>query len=240
MSKQRTNNTVVAQGTKQQVSKILMGQMLTWAKRYTNLSCTPYSYKASQVESSAITKIMRSGYGRDGAITSWTSDDFDFRFEYGRRGGVRVSYMNNQGLQSAIFQKDEWLCMMNYIDRKIHGLLNAEKAKEEEEQRKAEEEKFQKAVEAAILSDITKGDASRIRHALAIEDACHGKLKYGSAAEAHATESNAILKARTGHDAAHYARKIKETLKERIDSEPSISLDDEADGNASEEDFVEA
>lgn len=172
MSK-RTNNTMVAQGTKQQVSKILMGQMLTWAKRYTNLSYVPYSYKASQIETSAITRIMRSGYERD-SITSWTSEDFDFRFEYGRRGGVRVSYMNNQGLQSAVFQASEWRCMMDYISRKIQNLLDAEKAKEEEEQRKAEEEKFQHAVEVAVLNDIAKGSASRIRNMLEVEQALHG------------------------------------------------------------------
>lgn len=164
MSK-RTNNTMVAQGTKQQVSKILMGQMLTWAKRYTNLSYMPYSYKASQIETSAITRIMRSGYERD-SITSWASEDFDFRFEYGRRGGVRVSYMNNQGLQSAVFQASEWRCMMDYISRKIQNLLDAEKAKEEEEQRKAEEERFQRAVENAVLKALGRDKCSNLYRAI--------------------------------------------------------------------------
>ena len=172
MSKQHNNTTAQSITMKQQVSKVMLSQMVAWAKRYTSMSYMPYSYKEQQVNNSAITKIMKSGYGRD-SISSWTSEDFDFRFEYGRKGGVRVSYMNNQGLQSAIFQRDEWLCMMNYIGRKIHSLLDAEKTKEEEEQKKAEEEKFKKAVEAAILEDIAKGKDSRIRNAIETENTVH-------------------------------------------------------------------
>ena len=174
MSKATTKVNVTINNTKQNVSKILLGQLISDAEGIAKCKYDCIERRISTLKHCMAYNLINSGYHKNHSLASWSSDDFEFRFEYGRRGGCRVSYMNNQGLQSAVFQASEWKCTMDYLKRRIDRIIDRLHAEKEDEIRKAEEERFQRQVISVILDDIAQGKASKIKTFLDIEQAVHG------------------------------------------------------------------
>ena len=137
--------------SKQQVSKILLSQVKREIK---DLS---YYNDVALIERSIAANLCRSSYHKDGSIRSWGAEGiFNFVFEFGRRGGVRISYCNSDGLQSAVFQHDEWDNLKHMlkimVDKAISDIKNAEADKK----RKEEQERFEAAVAEAVRKELQK------------------------------------------------------------------------------------
>lgn len=219
MSKATTKVNVTVNNTKQNVSKILLSQLMSDANGIANCKYDCIDRRIATLKSCIGYSLINSGYNRNHSTTGWSSEDFEFHFEYGRRGGCRVSYMNNQGLQSAVFQASEWRCMMDYLKRKIDRLIDRLHAEKDEEIRRFEEEKFQKAVEEAVLNDIAKGSASRIRNLLEVEQAIHGNPS-------------------DDHCKCSCTHKVSGEVRKDIAKAASMTMD-ELEGKSDEDDFVE-
>ena len=120
--------------SKQQVSKILLSQVKREIK---DLS---YYKDAALIERSIAANLCRSSYHKDGSIRSWGAEGiFNFVFEFGRRGGVRISYCNSNGLQSAVFQHDEWENMKHMLKSIIASAVDRIEEAEADKKRKEEQ-----------------------------------------------------------------------------------------------------
>ena len=137
MSKRNTT-AKAAQSTsmKQQVSKILLGQLIADAEGIASCKYDPIDRRIATLKRSISYNLINSGYHKNHSLASWSSEHFEMSFEYGKLGGTRISYMNNQGLQSAVFQASEWNCMMDYLKRRIDRLIDRLHNEKEEEARK--------------------------------------------------------------------------------------------------------
>lgn len=147
----KNTQTVRMVGNKQQVSKVLLSQV----KR--EIKDLMYYKDAAIIERSVAANLCRSSYYKDGSIRSWGQDGvFNFVFEFGRRGGVRISYCNSNGLQSAVFQHDEWdnlkHMLRSMVEKAISDIENAEADKK----RKDEQERFEAAVAEAVRKELQK------------------------------------------------------------------------------------
>ena len=143
--------TMKVETSKHQVSKVLLSQV----KR--QIKDLMYYKDAALIERSIAANLCRSSYHKDGSIRSWGVDGiFNFVFEFGRRGGVRISYCNSDGLQSAVFQHDEWdnlkHMLKSMVDKAISDIENAEA----EKKRKEEQERFEAAVAEAVRKELQK------------------------------------------------------------------------------------
>lgn len=155
--------------SKQQISKILMSQLTSHlenaAKYWTSNedACTIKDHDIAY-------KIVKSRAFTNGCITSWSSFDFRFKFEYGRRKSVRVSYMNSDGLISAIFGEDEWICMCEFIEERLDRIT--EKGFDELAKKKAEQDqwlfdhKVKVAVEKALAERAERKEKYMDVHAM--------------------------------------------------------------------------
>ena len=143
--------TMKVETSKHQVSKVLLSQV----KR--EIKDLMYYKDAALIERSIAANLCRSSYHKDGSIRSWGAEGiFNFVFEFGRRGGVRISYCNSDGLQSAVFQHDEWdnlkSMLKSMVDKAISDIKNAEADKK----RKEEQERFEAAVAEAVRKELQK------------------------------------------------------------------------------------
>ena len=143
--------TMKVETSKHQVSKVLLSQV----KR--QIKDLMYYKDAALIERSIAANLCRSSYHKDGSIRSWGVEGiFNFVFEFGRRGGVRISYCNSDGLQSAVFQHDEWdnlkHMLKSMVDKAILDIENAEADKK----RKEEQERFEAAVAEAVHKELQK------------------------------------------------------------------------------------
>ena len=143
--------TMKVETSKHQVSKVLLSQV----KR--QIKDLMYYKDAALIERSIAANLCRSSYNKDGSIRSWGAEGiFNFVFEFGRRGGVRISYCNSDGLQSAVFQHDEWdnlkHMLKSMVDKAISDIKNAEA----EKKRKEEQERFEAAVAEAVRKELQK------------------------------------------------------------------------------------
>ena len=143
--------TMKVETSKHQVSKVLLSQV----KR--EIKDLMYYKDAALIERSIAANLCRSSYHKDGSIRSWGVEGiFNFVFEFGRRGGVRISYCNSDGLQSAVFQHDEWdnlkHMLKSMVDKAISDIKNAEADKK----RKEEQERFEAAVAEAVRKELQK------------------------------------------------------------------------------------
>ena len=136
---------------KQQVSKALMSQ----AKREIN-DLMHYNDPAV-IKRSVAAKLCDSGYHKDGSIRSWEIEGiFNFVFEYGRRGGIRISYCNSNGLQSATFQAGEWESLNHMLQHMVKSAISSIEEKAEAEKKAEEQKRFEDAVAAAVRKELYK------------------------------------------------------------------------------------
>ena len=221
MSKRNTTAKAAQSITmKQQVSKILLGQLIADAEGIASCKYDPVDRRIATLKRSISYNLINSGYHKNHSLASWSSEHFEMRFEYGKLGGTRISYMNNQGLQSAVFQASEWNCMMSYLKRKVDGIIDRLHSEKEEEIRKAEEEIFQRHVISVILDDIAHGDYSKIRNLLEVEQAIHGN------------PSDAHCKCSCTHS------KVSGEVRKDTAKAASMTMD-ELEGKSNEGDFTE-
>lgn len=145
------NNTMKVETNKQQVSKVLLSQV----KR--QIKDLMYYKDAAIIERSVAANLCRSSYHKDGSIRSWGQDGvFNFVFEFGRRGGVRISYCNSNGLQSAVFQHDEWDNLKHMLRSMVEKAISDIEDAEAEKKRKEEQERFEAAVAEAVRKELQK------------------------------------------------------------------------------------
>ena len=127
-------NSVNMVTSKQQVSKVLLSQLKREIK---DLS---YYGDAAIIERSVAARLCSSSYHKNGSVRSWgVEDTFNFVFEFGRRGGVRISYCNSNGLQSAVFQHDEWENMKHMLKSIIASAVARIEEAEADKKRKEEQ-----------------------------------------------------------------------------------------------------
>ena len=145
----KNTQTVKMVGNKQQVSKVLLSQV----KR--QIKDLMYYKDAAIIERSVAANLCRSSYHKDGSIRSWGQDGvFNFVFEFGRRGGVRISYCNSNGLQSAVFQHDEWDNLKHMLRSMVEKAISDIEDAEAEKKRKEEQERFEAAVAEAVRKEL--------------------------------------------------------------------------------------
>ena len=127
-------NSVNMVTSKQQVSNVLLSQLKREIK---NLS---YYGDAAIIERSAAASLCNSSYHKNGSLRSWgVEGTFNFVFEFGRRGGVRISYCNSDGLQSAVFQHDEWDNLKHMLKSMVYKAISDIKNAEADKKRKEEQ-----------------------------------------------------------------------------------------------------
>ena len=144
-------NSVNMVTSKQQVSKVLLSQLKREIK---NLS---YYGDAAIIERSAAASLCSSSYHKNGSLRSWgVEGTFNFVFEFGRRGGVRISYCNSDGLQSAVFQHDEWDNLKHMLKSMVDMAISDIKNAEADKKRKDEQERFEAAVAEAVRKELQK------------------------------------------------------------------------------------
>lgn len=147
MTKKNNTTTVTIKSSKQQVSKILMKQAEASVK-----DLVQWQDSEDRMKDLAIYRFMSAEPGKDGWISQYSmSNTYIFRFEIGRKtGAIRVSYMNSDGLQSAIYSRDEWRCMTSYIKNRL-DLVIADRVHEiNDAKAKADKVRFQREVEKAV------------------------------------------------------------------------------------------
>ena len=138
-------------GNKQQVSKVLLSQV----KR--EIKDLMYYKDAEIIERSVAAKLCNSSYNKNGSLRSWGRDGvFNFVFEFGRKGGVRISYCNSNGLQSAVFQHDEWDNLKSMLRSMVEKAISDIEDAKAEEKRKEEQERFEAAVAEAVRKELQK------------------------------------------------------------------------------------
>ena len=143
--------TMKVETSKHQVSKVLLSQV----KR--EIKDLMYYKDAALIERSIAANLCRSSYHKDGSIRSWGVEGiFNFVFEFGRRGGVRISYCNSDGLQSAVFQHDEWDNLKHMLKSMVDKAISDIEDAEAEKKRKEEQERFEAAVAEAVRKELQK------------------------------------------------------------------------------------
>ena len=143
--------TMKVETSKHQVSKVLLSQV----KR--EIKDLMYYKDAALIERSIAANLCRSSYHKDGSIRSWGVEGiFNFVFEFGRRGGVRISYCNSDGLQSAVFQHDEWDNLKHMLRSMVEKAISDIEDAEAEKKRKEEQERFEAAVAEAVRKELQK------------------------------------------------------------------------------------
>ena len=143
--------TMKVETSKHQVSKVLLSQV----KR--EIKDLMYYKDAALIERSIAANLCRSSYHKDGSIRSWGAEGiFNFVFEFGRRGGVRISYCNSDGLQSAVFQHDEWDNLKHMLKSMVDKAISDIEKCKDEEKRKEEQERFEAAVAEAVRKELQK------------------------------------------------------------------------------------
>ena len=142
---------VQVMSSKQQVSKILMSQV----KR--EIKDLMYYNDVALIERSAAATLCNSSYHKNGSLRSWGAEGlFNFVFEFGRRGGIRISYCNSEGLQSAVFQHDEWDNLKHMLESMVSSAVARIEDAKAEEKRKEEQERFEAAVAEAVHKELCK------------------------------------------------------------------------------------
>ena len=143
--------TMKVETSKHQVSKVLLSQV----KR--QIKDLMYYKDAALIERSIAANLCRSSYHKDGSIRSWGAEGiFNFVFEFGRRGGVRISYCNSDGLQSAVFQHDEWDNLKHILKNMVYKSISDIKNAEADKKRKEEQQRFEAAVAEAVRKELQK------------------------------------------------------------------------------------
>ena len=147
--------TMKVETSKHQVSKVLLSQV----KR--QIKDLMYYKDAALIERSIAANLCRSSYHKDGSIRSWGAEGiFNFVFEFGRKGGVRISYCisycNSDGLQSAVFQHDEWDNLKHMLKSMVDKAISDIEDAEADKKRKEEQERFEAAVADAVRKELQK------------------------------------------------------------------------------------
>lgn len=141
----RTNMNVNVESRQQKVSKILKSQLISGME-----SQAKYCSDVQRLYDTVEYKIATSRAFQNGCISSWSSRDFAFTFEYNREKSVRVSYMNSDGMISAIFSEQQWICMTTFLQNKLDGMIAGKAEAIEEEKREREERILQSKIDAAV------------------------------------------------------------------------------------------
>jgi hypothetical protein len=161
MSKTTSSNN--GNGTsKQQISKILQSQIMSSIKYFLRAG-DGADFTADEadekIKESAGYKILKSRYHSDGCIKSWSCNEFRFELRYSKSGAVKVMYMNNQGLQTAVYSQGEWECFTSFALDQIKWKLVDKSDKDAEYQRRLEREKnerkaqeFKRMVESIVAT----------------------------------------------------------------------------------------
>ena len=152
----RTNMNVNVTSRQQQVSKILRSQLISGME-----SQAKYCSDVERLYDTVEYRIVTSRAFQNGCITAWTSKDFGFTFEYSRKKYVRVSYMNSDGMISAIFSEQQWICMTTFLQNKLDGIIAGRAEAIEEAERKAEERELQRRIDAAVEKALRERDESK-------------------------------------------------------------------------------
>lgn len=147
-------NAVVVVGRKQQVSKILLGQI---ERELKDRTCADSKY--IHIDGEPIT-----GRGIE-MIINGTTNGFGtcgkFRFTFHKKvihGKVymQVCYINNNGLQSVVYNRDEWNLIVDTIAEMRDEYLSRYESRMEAIRKTQEEEQFQHRVAAEVARQLDK------------------------------------------------------------------------------------
>lgn len=142
------NNTINVASRQQQVSKILIGQLKA------NLN---NMIKYGDYKNAYIFILRKSGYGKECSLTSFGTSKFKFGFQYGRRSGaVKVTYVNNDGLISTVYDRDEWRLLMDHVSDIADAIISDYEDTMEELERQKEEKIFQMKVDLAVAKALSR------------------------------------------------------------------------------------
>jgi high-affinity K+ transport system ATPase subunit B len=145
MSK-KTKTVVRSMSNLQHVSKILQSQLISDAK-----SCDLTDEYTE--EKSLIEKLSKSGYHKHDSLTRFEySDTYAFSFEW-KRSGVRVTYINSDGMISAIFFNDQWKSFIKFMEAKLRKIRLEQYVKKEQDEREYEKSEFKKKMYNALRED---------------------------------------------------------------------------------------
>lgn len=147
----KTTMNVAMRNNQQQISKILCSQLVSGVK---NLA--EHCDDDAKIKDSVEYKIATSRAHRVGCIAGWSSCDFAFDFEYGRRNAVRVSYVNSDGMISAVFSERQWIMLTGFIQGKLDRIIADKLIELSTKKRKEEEAAFQRRVEYAVREALEK------------------------------------------------------------------------------------
>lgn len=147
MTKKNNTTNVAIKSAKQQVSKILMKQAESTMK-----SLVKIQDSERRMKELAIYRFMTAEPGEDGWMAQYSIyNTYIFRFEIGRKTkAIRVSYMNSDGLQSAVYSHDEWKCMTSYIKDRLDLVIADRISEIKEIEEKTKKACFQREVEKAV------------------------------------------------------------------------------------------
>jgi hypothetical protein len=146
-------------GNAQYVSKVLQSQLMKDAKvdvhRWNYENYRDAKDNDCYVEMAA--KLQRDFHSHTRKVYAWESRDFRFTFEYGRKGSVRVTYMNSEGIASAVFSKDQMRSYLDFIAPKAHdirmGCIQKYEANAQADERKAKDDHIRRIVRETILEE---------------------------------------------------------------------------------------
>ena len=147
----KTTMNVAMRNNQQQISKILMSQLVSGVK---NLA--EHCDDEARIKDSVEYKIAASRAHKKGCIAGWNSRDFAFDFEYGKRNAVRVSYANSDGMISAVFSERQWVMLTGFIQGKLDRIIDIKMIELSLQKRKEEDAAFQRRVEYAVREALEK------------------------------------------------------------------------------------
>ena len=141
----KTTMNVAMRNNQQQISKILCSQLISGIK-----NLVEHCDDEARIKDSVEYKIATSRAYRVGCIAGWSSCDFAFDFEYSKRNAVRVSYVNSDGMISAVFSERQWIMLTGFIQGKLDRIIADKLIELSIQKRKEEEERFQRRVKEAV------------------------------------------------------------------------------------------
>ena len=143
MAKTSVNATV--KSNQQKISKVLYSQLVSGMRELAR-----YSDNEASMKRALEYRISTSRAHKAGCIGGWNARDFAFDFEYGRNNSVRISYMNSDGMISAVFSERQWLMLSGFIQGKLDRIIDSRLLDIEIQKREEEEELFQRRVNHAV------------------------------------------------------------------------------------------
>lgn len=145
MSK-KTKTVVRSMSNLQHVSKILQSQLISDAKSFDLTD--EYTEDLCLIE-----KLAKSGYHKRGSLPRFSySDTYSFNFEW-RKSGVRVTYVNSDGMISAVFFNDQWDTFIKFMVERLRKIRLDQRVSKEQARREYEKEDFKRKMYNALRED---------------------------------------------------------------------------------------